>query len=106
MNTPVILRRTNIVVLTLMILFSLTPFIGLNTYGLGLGDVFIATPVLILALTYFILTKRLLKKQNDSYWIIFLLIFIPLLLFLLYKMSYGRGVEYKWDGNFFFIKGR
>ncbi|RYE57830.1 MAG: hypothetical protein EOP48_04930 [Sphingobacteriales bacterium] len=92
----------NRIFLGLFLLLSMLAIAGKVVFGYGLGDIiyciFLWMTTIAFAITYFHFSRKKTIKTH----LITTIIFAFILLFLIYSMTWGRGVEYRWNGNLFY----
>ena len=90
----ILIHSINVVLLLILIL----TYYGKMTFGLGLGDLFL---VGVLGL-YIIINTSLAIVIEDKFFLTMLLIFTcAILLWSIWGVTFGRGTEYKWNGDVF-----
>ena len=77
---------------------------GLLNFGHGLGNIIYFPPIILSTLTHVFLTRRLIKRNNNSYWFPIILLSIIVCILIIYEATFGRGGEFSWNGDIFFIK--
>ncbi|CAM4399453.1 hypothetical protein FLTE109939_09630 [Flavobacterium terrigena] len=77
---------------------------GLLNFGHGLGNILYFPPIILFTITHILLTRRLIKRNNNTYWFLLIFIFGLICMLIIYKATYGRGGEFSWNGDIFFIK--
>jgi hypothetical protein len=92
-----------IILTTLIVLCSLT-LIGLLNFGHGLGNIIYFPPIILATVGHIMITRRLTKANNNDYWIPIIVISFLICLAIIYKATIGRGGEFSWNGEVFFIK--
>ena len=82
---------------------SALTFRGDLAFGLGLGDIFFATLLLILALITHGLTRFFRKRNNPSSVMVTVVatLLVLLALYFTYSFTLGRGAEKRWNGKIF-----
>ena len=97
----------NWIVLVYLILVSLLTLNGNISYGSGLGDVVYLIACGFLACIQLVATIIIVRQQKGQYHpkVFYLCgtIFLFIALFLSWKFTLGRGPEYSWNGNVFYI---
>ena len=71
-------------------------------FGWGLGDLLWYGIMYILFITQLILTIRKLKQNSQGY-LPLVLIFTITTIFICLRATIWRGVEYRWNGELFYI---
>jgi len=99
-----ILKIANKIVLWILIGLCLLTVIGLLNFGHGLGNIIYYPPIILATIGHIIITKRLTKRSNNKYWLPIILISIIISSSIIYKSTIGRGAEFSWNGEIFFIK--
>ena len=95
----------NIILIVLEILVSICFFyspMGSLTFGYGLGDVFYLLCFNFALLTHliWIIVLKIKRSQANTYRRPFI-IYTIILLWVLYKVSFGRGPEFPWNHEIF-----
>ncbi|MCU7552851.1 hypothetical protein OCK74_27275 [Chitinophagaceae bacterium LB-8] len=85
-------------------LLSILPMVGLLAFGHGLGDLVYAVFLWFSTLILLFIAYLYRKTHTLGKYISIMAIFLPILIFIVYKATLGRGPEYAWDGNVFFWK--
>lgn len=99
-----ILKIANKIVLWILIGLCFLTVIGLLNFGHGLGNIIYYPPIILATIGHIIITIRLTKKANNKFWLPIILISIIISLSIIYKSTIGRGAEFSWNGEIFFIK--
>src|ERR1035437_9351421 len=96
-------RISNLVVLGLLIIICLLgTFYKHISFGAGLGDIFGYLFLYFTTLVHLVITV-LSRKKGDRRYKYFTIIFLVLMIFICLKATFGRGPEYPWDGNIFYM---
>ena len=95
-------KSANYVVLIIQIaICSLGTFYKHIAFGAGLGDIMYYGLIYLLLLAQIVSTIVLLKKKQTSFMTLTLIFFATTVLVVL-KATIWRGVEYPWNGHFFY----
>jgi hypothetical protein len=98
------LRIVNKIILWLLIGLCFLTVIGLLNFGHGLGNIVYFPPIILATLGHIIITGRLTKRNNNKYWLPIIVTSLLVCLSIIYKATIGRGAEFSWNGEIFFIK--
>lgn len=98
------LRVVNKLVLWTLVCLSILTLIGLLNFGHGLGNIIYFPPIILASIGHFIITRLLTKRKNDNYWLPIIILGIIICAGIVYKATIGRGPEFSWNGEIFFIK--
>jgi predicted permease len=99
-----ILKIINKTVLWLLIVLCILTTIGLLNFGYGLGNIIYILPIILIMIAQVIITRRLYKQGNDKYWIPLIVFNAIVCIYIIYNATIGRGSEFSWDGDIFFVK--
>ncbi|MEZ4805206.1 MAG: hypothetical protein R2852_06920 [Bacteroidia bacterium] len=88
-----------------ILLVGILVLFGRPTFGQGLGDLFYLLLIVLSILTQLIATFLVKSKLNTSqrtlwYFVIGTLFLIVAIKFT-WDFTYGRGIEYRWNGSVF-----
>ncbi len=98
------LKLVNRIFLWMLMVLCVLTIIGLLNFGHGLGNIIYLPPIFLATIAHIFITRRLIKKNNNNYWLP-IIIFISLICIgIIYKSTIGRGGEFAWNGEIFFIK--
>lgn len=97
------LKIINKAVLWLLIVLCILSILGLLNFGHGLGNIFYILFIMI-AIVVHVVLAWLLRKSADSYYCLPIIIGLIVCSCILYKATLGRGPEFAWNGDIFFIK--
>jgi hypothetical protein len=98
------MKRLNKITLCLLSVLCILSITGYLNFGHGLGNLFLILPVILLTLLHLFITLYLLRKKDNSLWLPMILFFGITCFYIIYKSTLGRGGEFAWDGNIFFVK--
>jgi len=98
------LKTINKVVLGLLISLCILTTVGLLNFGHGLGNIIFIPPIILITIGQIIITKLLIKRKNNKYWILLIIVNLVVVGYIIYQSTIGRGAEFSWDGDIFFIK--
>lgn len=98
------LKIVNKISLWLLSGLSVLTTFGLLNFGHGLGNIVYILPIILLTIGHIIITRRLNRNNNDDYWLPIIIASLVICFCIIYKATIGRGPEFSWDGNIFFIK--
>jgi hypothetical protein len=96
----------NLILFYFLLALTILVWTGKIAFGHGLGDLFYAMILTLVMGVHAYLTKYGLKKgeaKNQSKFhqkLFFMVSFITLL--FIYKFTFGRGIEYRWNGQIFY----
>lgn len=93
-----ILIWTNRILLTSFLLLSLLGVLGKLAFGHGIGDLLYYILMWLTSLAFVILFIYK-KKLSLPLLISITTLFVFILLYLIYSMTFGRGPEYRWNGS-------
>ena len=103
-NFTIKLKTVNKIILWTLIMLCILTTIGLLNFGHGLANIIYLPPIILVTIAHIFITRRLIKKNNNNYWLP-IIIFISLICIgIIYKSTIGRGAEFAWNGEIFFIK--
>jgi hypothetical protein len=71
-------------------------------YGLGLGDMAFVLMTSVLFVVFIILINHKKIKSNKKLQILVTLSIYFTIIYFSYSFTYGRGAEYKWNGELFY----
>ncbi len=98
------MKLLNKIVLYILISLCVLVIMGLLNFGHGLGNILYFPPIIIATILHILLTRILIKRNNNPYWFPIIFIFSIICMLIIYKATYGRGGEFSWNGDIFFIK--
>lgn len=98
------LNTINKIVLCLLISLCILTTIGLLNFGHGLGNIIYIPPIILITIGQIVITKLLIKRKNNKYWILLIIVNLVVIGYIIYKSTIGRGAEFSWDGDLFYIK--
>ena len=98
------MKLLNKIVLYTLIGICILVIMGLLNFGHGLGNILYFPPIIIATILHILLTRRLIKRNDNSYWFPLIFIFSIVCISILYKATFGRGGEFSWNGDVLFIK--
>jgi heme O synthase-like polyprenyltransferase len=98
------MKLLNKIVLYTLIGICILVIMGLLNFGHGLGNILYFPPIIIATILHILLTRKLIKRNNNSYWFPLIFIFSIVCILILYKATFGRGGEFSWNGDVLFIK--
>ena len=98
------MKLLNKIVLYTLIGICILVIMGLLNFGHGLGNILYFPPIIIATILHILLTRRLIKRNDNSYWFPLIFIFSIVCISILYKATFGRGGEFSWNGDLLFIK--
>jgi hypothetical protein len=98
------LKTTNKIVLWFLIILCVLTTAGLLNFGHGLGNIIYMLPIIIATVGHIIVTRLLNRKSNNDYWLPISTISLIICVGIIYKTTVGRGPEFSWNGEIFFIK--
>ena len=94
----------NKIILWVLVGLCILTIIGLLNFGHGLGNILYFPPIILATGGHIIITIRLIKRNNNKYWIPIIIISSLVCIGIIYKATIGRGGEFSWNGEMFFIK--
>ena len=98
------MKLLNKIVLYTLIGICILVIMGLLNFGHGLGNILYFPPIIIATILHILLTRKLIKRNDNSYWFPLIFIFSIVCILILYKATFGRGGEFSWNGDIYFIK--
>lgn len=96
------MKLLNKIILYLLITLCILVILGLLNFGHGLGNILYFPPIILATLFHIFLTRRLIKRNNNTFWFPLILIFSIICTLIIYKSTFGRGGEFSWNGDIFF----
>ena len=98
------MKVINRIAFCLLIVICIMTTIGILNFGYGFGNVIYIFSVILLTTLHFFITRRLELINDDNYWKIIVFFVLVLCIGIVYKTTIGRGSEFAWNGDIFFIK--
>ena len=98
------MKLLNKIVLYTLIGICILVIMGLLNFGHGLGNILYFPPIIIATILHILLTRKLIKRNDNFYWFPLIFIFSIVCILILYKATFGRGGEFSWNGDVLFIK--
>ena len=98
------LKVLNKITLWTLIGLCFLVIIGLLNFGRGLGNIIYFPPIILTTVGHILITSRLTKRNNNKYWLPIIITSSIISLVIIYKSTIGRGPEFDWNGEIFFIK--
>jgi hypothetical protein len=98
------LKIINKIVLWLLTGLCILTTIGLLNFGHGLGNIIYMPPIILVTIGQVVITRRLNKNNNNDYWLPIIIVSLIICFAIIYKTTIGRGPEFSWNGDIFYIK--
>ncbi len=88
----------------LIIIVCILSVTGLFNFGFGLGNVVFIITIIVITILYIIFTKIALKQNSKTLYILLIIASTLICCYYSYMATLGRGAEFKWNGEIFYLK--